>query len=177
MRMWYKKQWILTERALWSKDLKVHMSLDFAFPAESDVSWGMRKLIFRQWTTEKTHPLKRSIGITEFCWRGGIQELVIEFKPCPLSGTGRENLSVNTILTTAFIGQFRLPNKIVITDALGGVELNPWDTHCLLCQHCRLPQNSFIFNQLCLLSRPSQTWTSRFLYKFTHCNVFLRVRF
>lgn len=67
-----------------------------------------------------------------------------------MSGTGGKNQCVNTILIIAFIGQFRLANNTVITDALGSVELYSWDTHCLHCQHCKLPQNSFIFN-LCLL--------------------------
>lgn len=43
------------------------MSLDFALPAESDLSRGTMKLIFGELTTEKAHSLKGSSGVTEFC--------------------------------------------------------------------------------------------------------------
>lgn len=178
MRMWYKKLWILTERALWSKELKVNISLDFALPAESDLSKGIIKLIFRELTTEKAHPLKGNRGVTlSSAGRDGVQELVIKLKSCLLSGRGGKKQCVNTILITAFIGQFSLTNKIVVTDALHQGELNSWDTHCLHCQHCKLPQNSFIFNLCLLYLRPSQVWRPPFLYTFTHGNISLWVHF
>lgn len=82
------------------------------------------KLIFGELTTEKAHSLKGSSGVTEFCWRGEIQELVIKLKPCLLPGRGGKNQYVNTILITAFIGQFSLTNKVVVTHSLSSVELN-----------------------------------------------------